>query len=406
MTSSSAAPTPLSRADVLTARWHAQQLDRAPDAADSPADVSVLDLGVQDTGPDGAAWGLAVRGAPGVGPGSLPPGLALAWTLRGAPHVYRRADLGVVAVATAPLSEADAAKRVFDASKPLRAAGLAVLDALRTEARLERELVADPTVKGDLSTRLTQRLPEPHLRWCRSCGATHSYEQTFRLAALQAGLELEPGTSPPVLRRVPGLEPSFYGRLGGEAPQRLDVVRGYLRFFPAASVQDVAEFLDAPVKDVRAHWPDDAVRVEITDAEPAARPAERWALADDAERLRGAAARHRDAHPGTDAPVVRLVGPYDLYLQLRDRPTLVADEARAKDLWRVLGRPGAVLADGEVVGTWRPRASGRRLTVLTDPWVPWEAGLTDAVAEQAERLRAFRDAASVTVSSAETAPTR
>lgn len=400
MTSSSAPPTPLSRADVLRARWHAQQLDRAPDAAGSPTDVAVLDLGVQDTGPDGAAWALAVRGAPVVPPGTLPPDLALAWTLRGAPHVYRRADLADVAVATAPLSEADAAKRVFDASKPLRAAGLAVLDALRTQARLERELVVDPTVKGDLSTRLTQRLPEPHLRWCRSCGATHSYEQTFRLAALQAGLELEPGTSPPVLRRVPGLEPSLYGRVGTDAAPRFDVVRGYLRFFPAASVQDVAGFLDAPVKDVRAHWPGDAVRVEITDAEPGTRPAERWVLADDVDQLPGAAARHRDARRGGDAPDVRLVGPYDLYLQLRDRATLVPDEARAKDLWRVLGRPGAVLADGEVVGTWRPRTSGRRLTVLTAPWAPWDAHLTDAVAAQAERLRAFRDAASVTVSSA------
>ncbi|MFE6236677.1 DNA glycosylase AlkZ-like family protein [Cellulosimicrobium sp. NPDC057862] len=401
MNPSSAPPTAVSRADVLAARWHAQQLDRAPGTAASAGDVAVLDLGVQDTGPDGAAWALAVRGAPALGPGTLPPDLVLAWTLRGAPHVYRRADLCDVAVATAPLSEADAAKRVFDASKPLRAAGLAVLDALRTEARLEREIVVKPTVKGDLSTRLTQRLPEPHLRWCRSCGATHSYEQTFRLAALQAGLELEPGTSPPVLRRVPGLEPPLYGRLGGEATPRLDVVRGYLRFFPAASVQDVAGFLDAPVKDVRAHWPDDAVRVEVAD--DGVRPAERWALADDVERLRDAAVRHRDVGPGTGAQAVRLVGPYDLYLQLRDRATLVADVARAKDLWRVLGRPGAVLADGEVVGTWRPRASGRRLTVLTDPWVPWDARLTDAVAEQAESLRAFRGAGSVTV--APTAPT-
>ncbi len=31
------------------------------------------------------------------------------------------------------------------------------------------------------------------------------------------------------------------------------------------------------------------------------------------------------------------------------------------------------------------------------PVGPWDAGLTDAVAEQAERLRAFRDATSVTV---------
>ncbi|MFD6029463.1 DNA glycosylase AlkZ-like family protein [Cellulosimicrobium funkei] len=388
----------LSRADVLAARWHAHELDRAPGAAAAVTDVAVLDLGVQDTGSDGAAWALAVRGAPPVAPSTLPPDLALAWTLRGAPHVYRRADLADVATATAPFSEADAAKRVYDASRPLRAAGVAVLDALRTEARLERDLVESPTVKGDLSTRLTARLPEPHLRWCGPCGATHSYEQTFRLAALQAGLELEPGSSPPVLRRVPGLEPPLYGRLGGDAPPHLDVVRGYLRFFPAASVQDVAAFLDAPVKDVRSRWPDDAVRVEVADVEPGPRPTERWVLAEDLGRVTGAAARERDARPAPGAPAVRLVSPYDLFLQLRDRATLVPDGARAKDLWRVLGRPGAVLAGGEVVGTWRPRASGRRLTVLTDPWVPWDAGLADAVAEQAERLRAYRDAASVTVS--------
>jgi len=388
-----------SRADVLAARWLAQELDRAPGSAASTSDVAALDLGVQDTGPDGAAWALAQRGAPAVEPGTLPDDLALVWSLRGAPHVYRRADLAEVAVATAPFSEADAAKRVFDASRPLRAAGIAVLDALRTEADLEREIVVKPTVKGDLSTRLTARLPEPHLRWCRPCGATHSYEQTFRLAALQAGLELEPGTSPPVLRRVPGLDPPRYGRLGDEAVPRLDVVRGYLRFFPAASVQDVAAFLDAPVKDVRARWPEDAVRVDVPDAAAGGdRPAERWALADDTERLPGAAERVRDARGADGAPVVRLVGPYDLALQLRDRATLVPDDANAKDLWRVLGRPGAVLADGEVVGTWRPRTSGRRLTVRVDPWAGWDARLTDAVAEQAERLRAFRGAASVSVS--------
>jgi len=401
VSTSGPAPVAVTRADVLTARWHAHGLDRAPGSAASATDVAVLDLGVQDTGPDGAAWALAVRGTPPAGPGTLPGGLALAWTLRGAPHAYRRADLAGVAVATAPLSEADAAKRVYDASKPLRAAGIDVLDALRTEADLEREIVVEPTVKGDLSTRLTPLLAEPFLRWCRPCGATHSYEQTFRLAALQAGLELEPGTSPPVLRRVAGLDPPRYARLGGEAEPRLDVVRGYLRFFPGASVRDAAAFLDAPVKDVRARWPEDAVRVEVAGAAPeGARPVERWVLAEDAERVAGAAHRLREARGAGGTPTVRLVGPYDPYLQLRDRQTLVRDDARARDLWPVLGRPGAVLADGEVVGTWRPRTSGRRLTVLTDPWAPWDDALTGAVAEQAERLRAFRDAGAVAVSTA------
>ena len=67
---------------------------------------------------------------------SLPPHLSLAYTFHAPPRVYRRADLGHVPVATSALSAANAANRVYYASRPLRAAGIAVLDALRTEARL------------------------------------------------------------------------------------------------------------------------------------------------------------------------------------------------------------------------------------------------------------------------------
>jgi len=91
----------------------AQELDRG----DGRHDAAVLDLGVQDTGPDGAAWALAIRGA------AVPvEDLALAWTLRGAPHFYRRQEIAAVATATAPWSDADAAKRIFDAARPLKAA--------------------------------------------------------------------------------------------------------------------------------------------------------------------------------------------------------------------------------------------------------------------------------------------
>ncbi|WP_454043114.1 DNA glycosylase AlkZ-like family protein [Cellulosimicrobium sp. Marseille-Q8652] len=386
------APLRVTRAAVLAFRRHAQELDRDPGPARSPLDAAVLDLGVQDTGPDGARWALELRGAPPAGPGDL----ALAWTLRGAPHAYRRTDLGSVAVATAPLSEADAAKRVYDASRPLRAAGTSVLDALRTVAENERAIVTSPTVKGELSTRLTERLTEPYLRWCRSCDATHSYEMTFRLAALQAGLELEPGTSPPVLRRAAGLDAPLYRRLADEADPRLDVVRGYLRLLGPASVQDVAAFLDAPVRDVRAAWPEDAVAVDVVDGDASGegRRAQRWVLADDADTLAGAADRLSDAD---GAERVRLLGPYDLYVQLRDRRLLVPDASRAQDLWRTLGRPGAVLAGSEVVGTWRPRASGRRLAVVTDPWTAWDTALDTAVVAQAERLAAFRGASTVDV---------
>ena len=375
-----AAPT-VRRQDVLRWRFHRHQLDRPPGAAAGPTDVDLLDYGVQDTGPDGSAWALRIRGVDDP----VFDELALAWTLRGAPHAYRRAELAQVAVATAPFSEADAAKRMFDAVRPLKAAGIPALEALRVVADHLRKIVTKPTVKGDASGRLTEAVDPPYLRACRPCSTTHVYEMPFRLAPLQAGLDLEPGTSPPVLRRVRGLAPLRFEHLAGEAGDRCDVLRNHLRFYGPARPADVATFLDASAKDVKAHWPDDVVEVTITDEPSTGRPAPRSVLAEDVDALTA---------PGeAGARAVRLVGPYDPYLQLRDRELLVADEARRKDLWRVLGRPGAIVADGEVIGTWRPRTSGRRLTVAIDPWGRLSARDRTLVEEQAERLAAHRDLA-------------
>jgi hypothetical protein len=356
--------TSLSRRQVLGLRVHAQQLDRSSGAL---SDTAVLDLSVQDTGPDGARWALAIRG---VDVAALDPGeLVTAWSVRGAPHVYRRADLPGVAAATRPFSEADAAKRVYDAARPLKAAGIPVTTALDGIATAMRSVVTEPMVKGELSGRLTGLLDEPYVRYCHPCDAVHPWEQPFRLAALRAGLELEPGTSPPVLRPVPGLVPS------DAVPERLDVVRGYLRLLGPATPKLVAGYLDAPVTDVQARWPADAVEVMV-DGE------RRWLLAADADRL--------DDLPAADG--VRLLGPFDLFLQARDRELLVPDRARAKALWPTLGRPGAVLVDGEVTGTWRPRKAGRSLTVAVQPWRHLTGRERTAVGAEAERLAAFRQA--------------
>jgi hypothetical protein len=351
----------LTRSDVLGFRVRAQQLDRASGPL---ADTAVLDIGVQDTGPDGGLWALADRG---VGVTAVPAEeLVTLWTIRGAPHLYRRADVAGVAAATRPFSDADAGKRIFDASKPLKAAGIPHLTALDTVAAAMRSIVTGPTVKGEMSGRLTATLPEPYLRYCRPCDAVHVHEMPFRLAALRAGLELQPGTSPPVLQPIPGFAPAE------TAPARLDVVRGYLRLLGPATPRHVAAYLDAPLRDVTGRWPTDAVEVQVAGET-------RWVLAEDADRLQGG-----------PATTTRLLGPFDLFLQARDRPLLVEDAAHAKDLWRALGRPGAVLVDGEVAGTWRPRTRGRRLTVQVEPWRPLPAAVLAAVGEQAERLAAFR----------------
>jgi hypothetical protein len=382
-----AVPT-VSRDDVLWFRFRRHQLDREPDAASTPTDAALLDYGVQDTGPDGAAWALAVRGTPSAGPDDL----AFAWTLRGAPHAYDRSALPAIAVATAPLSEADAAKRIYDAAKSLKAAGVPSLKGLRAVAERQRDIVTQSMVKGELSSRLTGVLEEPYLRFCRSCDAMHAYEMLFRLPPLQAGLELEAGTSPPLLRRVPGMDPPLYAHLADEAEPRFDVIRNYLRFYGPARPQDAAAFLDAPLKDVKAHWPSDVNEVvvgevDVGDGPSAKSSARRSILTEDLGLLLSSLG---SGAAGSDHRTVRLVGPYDAYLQLRDRELLVPDEARRKDLWRVLGRPGAILADGAVIGTWRPRGSGRKLVVRVESWHRLDAPDRAAVEREAERLADHR----------------
>ena len=128
----------------------------------------------------------------------------------------------------------------------------------------------------------------------------------------------------------------------------------------------------------------------VEDAPPVGRPSPRFVLADDLHAL-------TEAAPAGSPRTVRLVGPYDPYIQLRDRELLTADEGRRKDLWPVLGRPGAIVADAEVIGTWRPRMSGRKLTVRIDPWGPLQPQDRALVEAQAERLAVHRGSALVEI---------
>lgn len=338
-----------SRDDILRYRVQAQQLDR--DTDDAFDDTDILDLGAQDTGNEGSAWALALRGVR-----FEPRRHVIAWTLRGAPTAYRRGQAAEVAHATAAYDEADAAKRVLNASGPLKAAGIGVREALTVVAENLGEIVTQPTVKGVVSTRLTQMLPDPYLRYCRPCGATHSYEMPFRLSALAAGLELAPGTSPPVLTPIPA-----WTGPATDAPARLDPIRACLHLFGPLTPRHVAEYIDAPVKTVLTRWPADAEQVVVTAADDAADGTageQRWMLAADVAAL-------------TDAPerrAVRLLGSHDLFLQSRDHSLVVPDESRHRHIWPTIGRPGAVLYGHEVVGTWRPRASGSKLTLALETW--------------------------------------
>ncbi len=100
-----------------------------------------------------------------------------------------------------------------------------------------------------------------------------------------------------------------------------------------------------------------------------------WILAKDEDAFLGA--------PLPPAPA-RLLPSGDTYYLLwgRDRELLVDDDDQRQDLWTSRVWPGAVLADGEIVGTWR-RTRGK-LTVF--PWGELTKRMVDAIETEAMTL--------------------
>jgi hypothetical protein len=85
------------------------------------------------------------------------------------------------------------------------------------------------------------------------------------------------------------------------------VIRCYLRLLGPATPRQVADYLDAPLMTSRPGGPTDVVEVSVEGET-------RFVLAADADRLAAGPVR-----------TTRLLGPYDLFLQAKDRSLLVED---------------------------------------------------------------------------------
>lgn len=365
----------LTREQVLAYRVAAQGLHRE---AAEVEELGVLDLGVQDAPSYPAALAFAARLPAGSALGSVGPGcaLALAWTLRGAPHVHRRADLDLVGRALWPLSEADAAGRLNESGPALARQGIPALEQFSLAVAAMREVVHAPIAKGAASTAVTQRIPPVMWRDCRACKAHHVSDSAMRAAAPAAGLELEPETNPPVLLPRPRAR-----RPSRPDPDAVRVlIRSYLTYLGPAGPGEVAGYLGARRADLAPLWPDDLAEARV-DGRAA------WLPADALDR----------AESAPEPDVVRLLGPFDPYLQARDRDLIVPDRAMHKALWPVIGRPGVVLVEGEVVGVWRPKSSARRLTLTVEAVTPLAPSAWARIEEEAARVAEVRGAEDVAV---------
>jgi Winged helix DNA-binding domain len=364
-----AIPT-VTREQVLAHRVVAHGFDRS---ARKPDDLAIVDLGVQDSPSGTAAVSLAAR-LPAAR-AAVPDDWVLVWGIRGAPHYHRRGDLAALAKALWPVDGADAGARMGGVSPELKRAGVDPLEALRDTAEAFAEVVRKDQVKGDASTALTKRAPEPMTVFCRGCGVVHVQDQVMRLAGLPAGVRIEPGTSPPVLSPIARWRGVPARHEGGGA-----LVDAYLRVHGPATPGEVASYLQTTQRAVKPDWPDGLAEVRV-DGRKA------WLPEDQLDDLLRA----------PPADLVRLVPRSDPWLLARDRELVVPNKAHRKALWPILGPPGGVLVDGEVAGAWRTKVSGKRLDLTVQHFAKLPAAARQAIEEEAALVARARGAGDVRV---------
>lgn len=369
----------VARGQVLAHRARAVGLDRRAGSLDA---LAVLDLGLQDTPPGAAAQAAAVRLdlAPAEA-GAAVEGLldgederVHVWSLRGSPLLHRRADLPLFAAASWPLSDADAVKRVGKLlTEPDRRSPL---DSYRLVADAMHEVVwggDEPLSKGTVSEAVTERIPDDLSRYCRSCDAVHVSETLFRGTALMAGLRLVPGEAMAFapITRFEAVPPEPDPGAAAEVAVR------YLSLLGPGTAGEAASFLDTRSSDLKPALAglaeDELVEVEV-EGRRTLFPADELDDLLDAPPFEG----------------VRLLPPGDPFLRGGDRELLVPDPDRRKEVWKILGNPGALVVDAEVVGTWRAKKRGKALQVTVEPWGRLRGGARDEAAEEAERIARAR----------------
>jgi hypothetical protein len=359
----------VSRKQVMAYRIAEHGLHRS---SGDPLTLAVFDLGLQDSMRDTALLGLAARSAGPVVPTTLAedPRLTLVWSHRGAPHFHRRTDLPELVASLVPLDEADALARMLWQQKELGPTGLSAVDVLFTTARALRKVVTKTMSKGAASTAVTKLLPDSFSYACRGCQATHVYEQLMRVAALHGGLRLEADQSPATLAPLENR-----GRVSTHADPAAAsrVLERYLRLNGPATQGDAAGFAGTAKSVFKQTWPADLVEVRV-DGRRAFLPADRVAALE---------------NPPSPS-LVRLLPPWDPFTQARDKSVLVPDKAYAKEVWKILGSPGALLVGGELLGTWRAKAAGKRLTLTIAPFIPLRRADRMAAEDEATRVATAR----------------
>ncbi|MEJ2857273.1 MULTISPECIES: DNA glycosylase AlkZ-like family protein [unclassified Saccharothrix] len=315
-------------------------------------DLGVLALGVVDSPPNTGAAALAVRARHRLDrfPGGVrepaelwaEEALVRVLSLRGAPHLHRRADVPGLRRALRPRT----VKQLQAWCGGMPAPELSDVDLVVELMR--REFPGETATKGELSGAISPLLPQRATPYCPSCKTEHVIEGLFRIGTLLAGIELELRGAKLVFR-APG--PNDEGDS--------TLLRDYARYVGPFAKADVEKWLGAGPQ---ADWPE---------ARPVTVEGKKLLL-------------HGDLVEGDEPPAGLLLFPRDPYL-LGPR-WLVAEPEVAKRVWRPVGSPGALVTHGRVTGAWRYAFSGRTMIFRVEGWSAVRGAARKAIKDQADVL--------------------
>ena len=220
-------------------------------------------------------------------------------------------------------------------------------------------------IAEDLAARLQAHLGDATMTYGEAGDALGEHPNRLRYAAPTGTVAIRwDGARQPVIWTLP--RPDIDPR-----EVRLELARRYLHIFGPTTAEAFAEWAGIPSR--RGIDAFGSLRRSLT---PVRTPiGDAWILSRDEAAFR--------ALPGPAAPA-RLLPSGDAYFLLwgADRELLVPDADRRGALWTSRVWPGAVLVEGEVVGTWR-RAQA---TVMVQPWRRLSRAARDAIEMEAESL--------------------
>lgn len=363
-----AAELQVDRAQVMAYRVGA--LGLAERGQDRPADLAVLDLGVQEYTPGSVRVALAARTAADLDDDRL----IMVWAARGAPHLHRRTDLRKLAKALWPFSDADATSRIQ--SQQIREGMKLGIAAFTATAEAMRKVVTKSMPRGEVSTQVSRLVPRSLTYDCQSCGARHIAGNVWQHSGLPGGVQVEARGKDATLGPIkdwPGVPDANEGID--------DLIRLYLRLLGPATPAEVAKYFGSAPAEMKKVWPEDLVEVTVDGRRT-------WLPKSSLSDLKSAKATSG----------VRLLPAMDALLQARDRDVLVPERDQQKEVWRTLGNPGVVLVDGEIAGVWRAKMAGKkRVDLAVTPFGSVNAKTRKAVEAEADQVARARGADESTV---------